>query len=508
MALFKILSILFIILIISSAIILIRRFFLTSREFQKYLLDTLGSRPNISETIEYGKSINKEIILFQDFIRKIKSVFLNTFSIGLGLTKTSDSIKSESSKLFEMVDKTNFEITQVVTAIEEMNATISEISKNASHVASSSELTITVSKKADQAVKENVETVSLLSDNILRWADTNKALSTSTSRIDEIILVIKEIAEQTNLLALNAAIEAARAGEQGRGFAVVADEVRKLSDRTSKAITEVSEIIKGIKQQVDMSLGTMDATLMGAKHSIEKSNSVKDSLREVKEEIQKISNNIQQVAAATEEQSKVSENILSNLGKVLGYARTTRDISKNLTETSEIIAKTANSLFSNLCNIKKDKTDVFMEEYLMAIGKEFTLRLEDAIKKSKIDEDSLFDENYISIETNKYSVRSNTFFDNEILPLLRNWAKKDKRIIYVVVMDRNGYMPTHIMPNRAKIKMTDSVSLNGAKSKELIGQAFRRPIEAGGELVIDIAAPVSIRGRHWGCIRIGYLPDG
>lgn len=501
----KILSIFFIIILISS-VILIRRFFLTGREFQKYLLDNLGSRPNISDTIEHGKS--KEIRLFQDFIRKIRSVFLNTFSIGLGLTKTSDSIKNESSKLFDMADKTNIEITQVVTAIEEMNATISEISQNASRVASSSEFTIRVSNKADQAVKENVATVSLLSDNILRWADTNKALSGATSKIDEIILVIKEIAEQTNLLALNAAIEAARAGEQGRGFAVVADEVRKLSDRTAKAITEVSEIIREIKRQVDMSLETMDATLSGAKNSIEKSNSVEESLQEVVAEIKKISDNIQQVATATEEQSKVSENILSNLGRILEYARTTRDISKNLTDSSDAIAKTANSLFSNLCNIKKDKTDVFMEEYLMAIEKEFALRLEDAIRKSKIDEDSLFDENYISIDNNRYSVRSNAFFDNEVLPLLKNWAQKDRRIIYVVTMDRNGYMPTHIMPNRAKIKMTDSVSLNGAKSKEVIGQAFRRPVEAGGELVIDIAAPVSIRGRHWGCIRIGYLPDG
>ena len=85
--------------------------------------------------------------------------------------------------------------------------------------------------------------------------------------------------------------------------------------------------------------------------------------------------------------------------------------------------------------------------------------------------------------------------------------KTDSRRVYLVVMDRNGYMPTHLLPARAGVKMEDPVSVNGAKSGKIIGQAFRRPIQVGGELVADVAVPITILGRHWGCLRVGYI-DG
>lgn len=149
-----------------------------------------------------------------------------------------------------------------------------------------------------------------------------------------------------------------------------------------------------------------------------------------------------------------------------------------------------------------------MEAYLKTIAAEFTAKLEKALESNRIDMDSLFDENYIKMEEeNKFKNRSSSFFDSEILPLLKQWVKKDTHLIYVVAMDRNGYMPTHITPVRAYIKMSDPVSLSGAKTPTLLRQPFRRPIEAGGQLAKDAAMPIMVRNRHWGCLRIGYVPD-
>ena len=149
-----------------------------------------------------------------------------------------------------------------------------------------------------------------------------------------------------------------------------------------------------------------------------------------------------------------------------------------------------------------------MEAYLKTIAAEFTSRLEEAVQHARIDMNSLFDENYVkTAEEGKFRNRSNSFFDAEVLPLLKQWVKKDRRLLYVVAMDRNGYMPTHIMPARALVKMSDPVSLSGAKSSSILGQPFRRPIAAGGELAMDIAMPVMVKNRHWGCLRLGYLPD-
>jgi methyl-accepting chemotaxis protein len=149
-----------------------------------------------------------------------------------------------------------------------------------------------------------------------------------------------------------------------------------------------------------------------------------------------------------------------------------------------------------------------MEAYLKTITAEFTSKLEEAVQYARIDMDSLFDENYVKTEEEgKFRNRSNRFFETEVLPLLKQWVNRDRHLLYVVAMDRNGYMPTHIMPARALIKMTDPVSLSGAKSTRLMGQPFRRPVAAGGELAMDMAMPVMVRNRHWGCLRIGYKPD-
>jgi methyl-accepting chemotaxis protein len=93
------------------------------------------------------------------------------------------------------------------------------------------------------------------------------------------------------------------------------------------------------------------------------------------------------------------------------------------------------------------------------------------------------------------------------MSLVKQLAQSEKKIIYVVAMDSNGLIAAHNNPARVGVKMSDQVSINGAKSTEIVGQAFRRPIEAGGELVNDIAHPISVGGRHWGCLRIGYLPE-
>ena len=149
-----------------------------------------------------------------------------------------------------------------------------------------------------------------------------------------------------------------------------------------------------------------------------------------------------------------------------------------------------------------------MEAFVKTIAAEFAAKLEDAVQSGRIDIDSLFDENYIKTEEeNKFRNRSNGFFDAEILPLLKQWAKKDRHLIYVVAMDRNGYMPTHVTPSRAYIKMSDQVSLSGAKTPTLLRQPFRRPKELGGDLVKDVAFPIKVGNRHWGCLRIGYIPD-
>ncbi|MBA4373122.1 MAG: hypothetical protein C0402_09720 [Thermodesulfovibrio sp.] len=485
-------------------------------DFNKFLhtffAKNMAGRISLANTLEktgVGDQIQKESISFlNEFILKLRQILRNSFSIGHNLTTTSDSMKNDASRLLEMADSTSMQSTQVATAMEEMSTTISEIARNASTVATSSVSTLDNASQAERDINENVRSIEILSGNVSNWAETNRALSQATHKIDEIILVINDIADQTNLLALNAAIEAARAGEQGRGFAVVADEVRKLADKTGKATKEIGGMIRDVKTKADNSLGTMDSTLSGVTESIQRSRSAEESLVKIVSEVRQITDMIQQIATASEEQSKVSEDVVANMEKVASYANETKSLAQHIATSGDSVASLAINLYSNLCGLKKDPLDEAMEGLLISCSSTFQSMLEEAVKAGKVTHNALFDDNYVkSGEEGKLSTGGTRFFEDSVLALLKQWVQTDKKIIYVVAMDRNGYMPTHLMPARSGLKMSDPISLNGARSEKLIGQAFRRPIAAGGELVIDIAHPVLPGGRHWGCLRIGYMPD-
>ena len=480
-------------------------------EIDAFLSGISGDRIALSRTFAHGAAADKLqgriARSLNDAFNRIREILKNVSSVGFTLTKVSDSMRDAAGKMRGMSEQTGLEAAQVATAMEEMNSTINEIARNAHSVAESSASLTGHANRAGVDIKENVKAIKLLSENVSHWAETNTALSKATEQIHGIIGVINDIADQTNLLALNAAIEAARAGEHGRGFAVVADEVRKLADKTGQATREIAAMIKDVKDKTGSSLGTMETTLERVAESISRATSTDASLAKIVEEVRQIGDMINQIASAVQEQSKVSGDVLSNMEKVSGYAAEVKGLAADISSSGDSIAAHALTLYSHLCGVIKDKADEDMQELLRSSSAHLVSALEDAMAKGKLTGDSLFDENYLKKEEGKFSTRFSAYFESEVLPLLKKWAQTDKRIIYVVAMDRNGYIPVHLLPARTGVRMEDAVSLKGAKSDKIIGQAFRRPIQAGGELVNDIAHPLVVRGRHWGCLRIGYLPE-
>jgi len=197
-----------------------------------------------------------------------------------------------------------------------MSQTVVDIAKNASNIAEVSVTTAGVAKEGKDMTINTANEIKVIEGAISKLSEVINILGDRSRQIGEIVTVIKDIADQTNLLALNAAIEAARAGEQGRGFAVVADEVRKLAERTAKATDEIAEMIRGIQSEVDVAEGSMEDATKKVASGVELSQKAANILGQILGKAQELQSMIQQIASATEEMSSVTDHITQDISSI------------------------------------------------------------------------------------------------------------------------------------------------------------------------------------------------
>jgi methyl-accepting chemotaxis protein len=239
---------------------------------------------------------------------------------------TSDSSTQISSSIEEMAagaHEQSAKVTEVACAVEEMTRTILTTTQNVSTASETAQKSGVIADKGGMVVGNTVMGMNKIAGVVNQAAGIIKELGASSQQIGEIVQVINDIADQTNLLALNAAIEAARAGEQGRGFAVVADEVRKLAERTGKATKEIAEMIKLIQTNTDHAVSAIEAGTKEVESGKELASQAGDSLKEIIGGSKKVVDMVNQVAAASEEQSTTAEEISKNIEGINNVSRET-----------------------------------------------------------------------------------------------------------------------------------------------------------------------------------------
>ncbi|BBA69573.1 methyl-accepting chemotaxis protein [Geobacter sulfurreducens] len=204
----------------------------------------------------------------------------------------------------------------VAAASEEMAATSHEIAMNCSHAAESSRRANDRASAGSDVIRRTVEGMHRIAEKVQRSSESVAGLGARSDQIGQIVSVIEDIADQTNLLALNAAIEAARAGEQGRGFAVVADEVRALAERTGKATREIAQMIRSIQQETEGAVKAMEEGVAEVSAGKEDAQQSAGALREIVEQIEAMTTQINQIAVASEQQNATTDQITMNLQQV------------------------------------------------------------------------------------------------------------------------------------------------------------------------------------------------
>ncbi|MFH1196256.1 MAG: methyl-accepting chemotaxis protein [bacterium] len=282
-------------------------------------------------------NVNKVIYSLSNLIGKVSSSVSE-------LASSASQISSSTEEMAAGTQEQNSQTNEVAAAIEEMTKSFTENAKNANLAADSANQAGVKAKEGGEVVQQTVEGIKRIAEVVVQSSNTIQTLGRSSDQIGEIIQVINDIAEQTNLLALNAAIEAARAGEQGRGFAVVADEVRKLAERTTKATKEIEGMIKQIQKDT---AGAVTAIQLGTKE-VEKgkdlANRAGKSLHEIIENSDRLNSVMTQLANSTEQQTETSEIISKNVEAISNVAGQTAQGTQQISHAAEDLYRLTSNL--------------------------------------------------------------------------------------------------------------------------------------------------------------------
>ncbi|HAK87945.1 MAG TPA: hypothetical protein DHV16_00995 [Nitrospiraceae bacterium] len=250
--------------------------------------------------------VNRIIKTMRVMVRDVATKTVNILQDGTNLTIHG---KDVSQRVEKDVERT----TTAATATEQMTATVGDIAKNIGTASGAAGRARDAAAQGKNMIDNTVSSIDAVNTQIEKASDKVRDLAGFSKKIDEIVVMIKDIADQTNLLALNAAIEAARAGEQGRGFAVVADEVRKLAQRTTNATVEINNILGSINSGTVETTSIMDAAVDKAKAARDITGRLDEAFKEIYDSFEKVSDMVHQVVTATEEQSATTMEISTNL---------------------------------------------------------------------------------------------------------------------------------------------------------------------------------------------------
>ena len=282
---------------------------------------------------------------FNKFISIIHEILVQIKSVSGKVSVEGQLLNTNSQQMtFNLKNQTEM-ISQVVTASTEIAQTINEIAQNTSNIAASSDDTMKIAVDGSRVVENTIREVLEIEKAISQSVSIVTTLGSRSKEIGEIVDVINDIADQTNLLALNAAIEAARAGEQGRGFAVVADEVRKLAEKTSKATTEIGGMIQAIQNETEKTVLSMEESFKMVNSGVDYSKQAGNALTNIVGSIKDLQINIQHIASATDEMSSVFDKLEEDI-------ETVGTFSEKIDASSDKVAKSAMELNSSSSNLQ------------------------------------------------------------------------------------------------------------------------------------------------------------
>jgi methyl-accepting chemotaxis protein len=278
------------------------------------------------------------------FIDKISQTIASVVGATSSLTSATVELNSTAAQMAGNAEQVAAQAGTVATASEEMAATSMDIASNCNLAAESAKRAVSTTQKGFEVVKNTIEGIRDRGERTKRNAGAISSLGERSDQIGEIVATIEDIADQTNLLALNAAIEAARAGEQGRGFAVVADEVRALAERTTRATREIGEMIKAIQLETRQAIVSMEEGVKGTEKGAVEAAQLESALHDILEQVNAVTMQVSQIATAAEEQTATTTEITANIHRISEIIEGTSHGAHKTAQASSALSETGESL--------------------------------------------------------------------------------------------------------------------------------------------------------------------
>ena len=274
---------------------------------------------------------------FNAFVDKLHEAITHVAQSSNEVARAANVLDNATEQMASGVEQAAIQVNSVATASEEMSKTSSEIAQNCVTAVRSSELANHSVATGETIIQGTIDVMNRISDRVKESSDVIKSLGTRSDQIGEIVGLINDVADQTNLLALNAAIEAARAGEHGRGFAVVADEVRKLAERTSHATKEISDTIRAMQTETKKAVSSMEEGVSEVAIGTTEAAKSGEALKEILSLINKVTGEINQIAVASEEETATTNEIATNIQQISQVMQeTARRIQENSNASSQL----------------------------------------------------------------------------------------------------------------------------------------------------------------------------
>lgn len=295
------------------------------RTMDRMVIDIVSGEGDLTKRLECnGKDeigeISNNINLFID---KVHGIIKQIAATSTHVASSSGLVNSAAEQIATGAEEVASQASTVATAGEEMAATSGDIAQNCQQAVEAANRATQTAKDGFEVVKHTVDGIRYRGSKTKENAAIIASLGGRSDQIGEIVATIEDIADQTNLLALNAAIEAARAGEQGRGFAVVADEVRALAERTTRATKEISEMIKTIQAETKQAIVSMEEGVKGTERGAVEAAQLETSLNETLEQISAVAMQVNQIATAAEEQTATTSEISGNMMQITNVVQKT-----------------------------------------------------------------------------------------------------------------------------------------------------------------------------------------